>query len=75
MAKRAFRIFTVRMDPEMYDDLALVAEAEGVTISEAWREAVTQWLDKKYRGKATLRKIDAAIARRAALLNRRRSSG
>lgn len=53
----------LRLQPELADQLALIADVEGRSVSDLLREAVTGLVERRRRDRAFLRLLDDAEAR------------
>ena len=58
----------LRLDPDLAENLRVVAEVEGRTVSDVAREAIAELVDKRRRDKRFQRKLDDNVARHAELL-------
>ena len=58
----------LRLDPDLAENLRVVAEVEGRTVSDVAREAIAELVDRRRRDKRFQRKLDDNVARHAELL-------
>jgi Arc/MetJ-type ribon-helix-helix transcriptional regulator len=68
MAER--KNMTLRLPPEQADELEAVARAEGISVSDAVREAITEHIGRKRKDKAFRDRLRAVMERDREILER-----
>jgi hypothetical protein len=61
---------TLRLPANQADELEAVARAEGMTVSDAVREAITEHIDRKRKDKAFRERLKAVMERDREILDR-----
>ncbi len=61
---------TLRLSGVQADELEAVARAEGISVSDAVREAITEHIDRKRRDKAFRERLRAVMERDREILER-----
>lgn len=61
---------TLRLSPAQADELEAVARAEGISVSDAVREAITEHIDRKREDKAFRERLRAVMERDREILER-----
>jgi hypothetical protein len=61
---------TLRLPNSQADELEAVARAEGMTVSDAVREAITEHIDRKRKDKAFRERLKAVMERDREILDR-----
>jgi hypothetical protein len=61
---------TLRLPKSQADELEAVARAEGMTVSDAVREAITEHIDRKRKDKAFRERLKAVMERDHEILDR-----
>ncbi len=61
---------TLRLSAEQADELEAVARAEGISVSDAVREAITEHIDRKRKDKAFRERLRAVMDRDREILER-----
>lgn len=61
---------TLRLPVNQADELEAVARAEGMTVSDAVREAITEHIDRKRKDKAFRERLKAVMERDREILDR-----
>jgi hypothetical protein len=61
---------TLRLSNNQADELEAVARAEGMTVSDAVREAITEHIERKRKDKAFRERLKAAMERDREILDR-----
>ena len=61
---------TLRLPVNQADELEAVARAEGMTVSDAVREAITEHIDRKRKDKAFRGRLKAVMERDREILDR-----
>jgi post-segregation antitoxin (ccd killing protein) len=61
---------TLRLTPEQAGELEAVARAEGISVSEAVREAIADHIERKRKNKAFQTRLRAAMERDREILER-----
>lgn len=64
------KAMTLRLDDEQAEDLAAIAQADGVTISEAVRSAIERHIDERRKDKAFKKRLKSIIAENQEILKR-----
>jgi len=61
---------TLRLSTEQADELEAVARAEGISVSDAVREAITEHIERKRKNKAFRDRLHALMDRDREILER-----
>jgi hypothetical protein len=61
---------TLRLPTDQADELEAVARAEGMTVSDTVREAITEHIDRKRKDKAFRERLQAVMQRDREILDR-----
>jgi hypothetical protein len=61
---------TLRLSAVQADELEVVARAEGISVSDAVREAITEHIDRKRKDKAFRERLRAVMERDREILER-----
>jgi hypothetical protein len=61
---------TLRLSSEQADELEAVARAEGISVSDAVREAITEHIERKRKNKAFRDRLRAVMERDREILER-----
>jgi hypothetical protein len=61
---------TLRLSPEQADELEAVARAEGMSVSDAVREAITGHIERKRKDKAFQQRLRTVLERDREILER-----
>ena len=61
---------TLRLSAELADGLEAVARAEGISVSDAVREAITEHIERKRKDKAFRERLHAVMERDREILER-----
>ncbi len=61
---------TLRLPKNQADELEAVARAEGMTVSDAVRKAITEHIDRKRKDKAFRERLEAVMQRDREILDR-----
>ena len=61
---------TLRLSTTQADELEAVARAEGMTVSDAVREAITEHIDRKRKDKVFRERLKAVMERDREILDR-----
>jgi Arc/MetJ-type ribon-helix-helix transcriptional regulator len=61
---------TLRLPPEQADELEAVARAEGISVSDAVREAITEHIARKRKDKAFQERLRSVMERDREILER-----
>jgi len=66
----AQKSMTLRLGADQAEELEAVARAEGITVSEAVREAIAEHIDRKRKDKAFRERLRAVMERDREILER-----